>query len=79
VHHHHHHHHGGGMPGGEGTGAEGVATTASSSEPASGTTSPTSTLASDRTVSQAFAADILKAIEAYGGNTATSTMPALTA
>jgi hypothetical protein len=71
---HHHHHHGGGA--GEANGATAVASASTSS--GTGASNAGSQLASDQAVSSIFATDIGQAIQAYGANSATSAMPALT-
>jgi hypothetical protein len=71
--HHHHHHHGGD---GEANGASDVAAAAPSPGPAASNTG--SVLASDQTVSSIFATDIAQAIHAYGGDSASTSQPALT-
>jgi hypothetical protein len=62
-HHHHHHHH-----------EAGSATSASASSTSTGSESST-----DQTVSQAMAADIAQALQAYGSSPPTSTAAVLTA
>jgi hypothetical protein len=70
--HHHHHHHGGGS---DINGASDVATAPTSSGTSSSTAG--SQLASDQAVSSIFATDIAQAIQAYGGDSTSATMPAL--
>jgi hypothetical protein len=79
--HHHHHHHGGGAGVDTATGAAGTtaSSTASSTTAATTTSSGTPSSGSDQTVSRAFAADILQALQAYGSNASGATVPGLTA
>ena len=67
--HHHHHHH------------EDTDTDASAATEASATTSATTTTASasNQAVSQTLAADIMQALQAYGGTGSTLAVPTLTA
>ncbi len=69
-HHHHHHHEGGSLPGGDAT---------SSTVASTSTSSGTSMSSSDQAVSQAFAADIAQALQAYASLPSTTAVPGLTA
>jgi hypothetical protein len=76
----HHHHHGGGPGAGMDAASQAGATTPSSATTAAtSTSSGTALSSSDQTASRAFAADILQALQAYGSNTSSTTVPGLTA
>jgi hypothetical protein len=83
---HHHHHHEAGNGGGSdiasagnSTGANTAGATASSATPAATASQPAATGSNSvQAVSQAFAADIMQAIKAYGGGGSAATMPAMT-
>ena len=70
-HHHHHHHEDGGNA--NGATAVAAATTSGTTATASG-----SQASEDKAVSQVFAADIVQAIQAYGGTSSASTTTSLT-
>ncbi len=89
-HHHHHHHEGGGsQPGGDAgamtAGTSSAGTTGSSTATASGSpnsgsgSTTTSASLGDQAVSQAFASDIMQALQAYGGTPSGVASPGLTA
>lgn len=75
-HHHHHHHAASGEEGGDAVGAAGgtTPTTATSANtPPDASTSASAAPSSDRTVTQAFAANIMQALQVYGGTSSTGT------
>jgi hypothetical protein len=74
-HHHHHHHHGGGA----GDAGSITAAAAPTPPPASGPVTSGSGMVANQAVSQAFAADIVQAIQAYGTGASASAASALTA
>ena len=83
-HHHHHHHEGGSPEGGDMAAGSGDTTASSTTATSAATTSgrsaaTTSASSNDRAVSQAFAADIMQALQAYGSASSTATAPGLTA
>jgi len=78
-HHHHHHHEGGGQEGATTVTVAGGATASSTTAASASATSGTSASANDQTVSRAFAAEIVQALQAYGSTPPTTNGSGLTA